>query len=72
MLKVKRIFPNEIMSEQYKVNKYFIDLVFFVHKLGTEIDENGHTERPRDREEKRRKIIKEETGFKIIGINPGK
>ena len=72
MLKIKRIFPNEIMSEQYKVNKYFIDLVFPVHKLGIEIDENGHTDRPKAEEEKRSKIIKEETGFEIIRINPDK
>ena len=36
------MFPNEIINEQYKVNKYFIDLIFPVHKVGIEIDENGH------------------------------
>ena len=72
LLKIKRIFPNEIMSEQCKVNKYFIDLVFAVHKLGIEIDENGHTERPKAKEEKRTKIIKEEAGSEITRINPDK
>ena len=72
MLKIKRIFPNEIMSEQCKVNKYFIDLAFPVHKLGIEIDENGHTERPKAKEEKRTKIIKEEAGSEITRINPDK
>ena len=72
MLKIKRIFPNERMNEQYKVNKYFIDLVFPVHKLGIEIYENGHTDRPKAVEKKRSKIIKEETGFEIIRINPDK
>ena len=47
LLKIKKKFPNEKMSEQYKVNKYFIDLAFPVHKLGIEIDENGHTDRPK-------------------------
>ena len=72
LLKIKRIFPNEIMSEQHKANKYFIDLVFPVHKLGIEIDENGHTNRSKAEEEKRSKMIKEETGFEIIRINPDK
>ena len=72
LLKIKRIFTNEIMSEQYKVNKYFIDLTLLVHKLGIEIDENWRTDRPKPEEEKRSKIIKEETGFEIIRIDPDK
>ena len=52
---MKKIFSNEIINEQYKVNKYFIDLIFCVHKFGIEIDENGHTHRPRAGEEKRSK-----------------
>ena len=66
------MFPNEIIDDQYKVNKYFIDLVFPVHKLGIEIDENGHTDRCKIEEQKRQEIIKEETGFKIIRTNPDK
>ena len=65
-LKIKKIFLNEIINGQYKVNKYFIDLVFPVHKLGIEIDESGHTERSKIEEQKRQKILKEETGFEII------
>ena len=34
MLKIKKVFPNEIINEEYKVDKYFIDLVFSLHKLG--------------------------------------
>ena len=71
-LKIKKVFPNEIIDDQYKVNKYFIDLVFPVHKLGIEIDENGHTDRCKIEEQKRQEIIKEETGFKIIRTNPDK
>ena len=33
------------MIEQYRVKKYFIDLFFPVHKLGIEIDDDGHLER---------------------------
>ena len=40
--KIKKGFPNDIINDQYKVDKYFIDLVFPVHKLGIEVDENNH------------------------------
>ena len=43
--RIKKIFKNQIINEQYKVDKYFIDLVFPVHKLGIETDGNGHTDR---------------------------
>ena len=71
-LKVKKVLPNEIINEQYKVNKYFIDLIFPVHKLGIEVDENGHMDRCEIKERERQKIIKKEAGFKIIRINPDK
>ena len=70
--KIKKLFPNEIINEHYKVNKYFIDFVFLVHKLGIEIDENGHTGRCKIKEQKRQETIKEETGFEIIRINADK
>ena len=71
-LKIKKVFPNEIIHEQYKVNKYFIDLFFPVRKLGIEIDENGHMDKCEIKERERQEIIKKETGFKIIRINPVK
>ena len=40
--KIRKMFPSEIIEEQYDVLGYYIDLAFPVHKLGTEIDENGH------------------------------
>ena len=69
-LKIKKVFPNEIINEQYNVDKYFIDIVFPVHKLGIEIDENGHIDRCQIKEKERQEIIKKETGFKIIRIDP--
>ena len=66
------MFPNEIINEQYKVNKYFIDLIFPVHKLGIRIDENSHMDRCDIKERERQEIIKKETGIKIIRINPDK
>ena len=65
-------FPNEIINDQDKVNKNFIDFVFPVQKLGIEIDKNGHMDISETEEQKRSKIIKEETGFEIIRINPEK
>ena len=70
MLKIKKVFPNGTMNDQYRVNTYFIDLVFPSHKLGMEIDENGHIDGSETHEEKGSKIIKAETGFEIIRINP--
>ena len=64
--KIKKIFKNQIIDEQYRVQKYFIGLVFPVHKLGIEIDKNGHIDRSEIKEQKRTKIIKEETRFEII------
>ena len=66
------MFPNEIINEQYKVNKYFIHLIFPVHRLGIEIDENGHMDRCEIKEQERQEIIKKEIVFKIIRINPDK
>ena len=66
--KIKKIFKNLVINEQYRVDKYFIDLAFPVHKLGIEIDENGHVERIKVKE--REKI--KEAGFKSVRINPDK
>ena len=52
--KIKKIFPNEIVNEQYRVKKYFIDLFFTVQRLGIEIDENGHMDRSKSEEKKRK------------------
>ena len=43
--RIKKIFKNQIINEQYRVDKYFIDLVFPAHKLGIEIHKNGHLQR---------------------------
>ena len=68
--RIKKICKNQIINEQYK--NYVIDLVFPVHKLGIEIDENWHIDRSKIKEKKREQTIKEETGFHIIRINPDK
>ena len=57
------------MSSTKLVN-IFIDPVFPVHKLGIEIDENGHMDRCEIKERERQEILKKETGFKFTNINP--
>ena len=59
------MFRGQTIIEQYKVKKYFIDLVFLEHELGLEIDENFHVQRSSIKEQRREKVIKEETGFEI-------
>ena len=71
-LKIKKTFPNEIMEKQYKVLGYFIDLAFPVHKLGLEVEENGHRDRSESEEKESQKAIEKETGFTIFRNNPHK
>ena len=71
MKRIKKIFKKQTIIEQYRVKKYFIDLFFLVHKLGIEIDENGHLERSEIIEQKREQTIKK-SGINIIRINPDK
>ena len=59
------------MIDQYRVEKYFIDLFFPVHKLGIEIDENGLTDRCKIKEVEREETI-EKAGIILIKINPDK
>ena len=68
---MKKVFLNEIMIEQYRVENDFIDLVFPVHKLAIEIDENGHLDRFKIKEQNREQT-KKEAGFEIIRIYPDK
>ena len=55
---VKKVFKRQKIIEQYKAEKYFIDLSFPVHNLRGEIDKNGHTDRSKINEEKREETIK--------------
>ena len=69
--KIMKAFPNEKISLQPNVLEE--NLYFTEDKLAIEIDEKGHTDRPKKKEEereKKNKIIKEYLGCKIIRINP--
>ena len=59
------------MIDQYRVEKYFIDLYFPDHRLGIETDETGHTDRSEVKEQEREGIIKT-LGITLIRINPDK
>ena len=59
------------MIDQYKVEKYFIDLYFPDHTLGIEVDENGHFDRLKIKEQKREETIKK-IGLTLIRINSDK
>ena len=69
--RIKKIFKKQTLIEQYRIENYFIDLFFLVHKLGIEIDENGHLGRSEIKEQKREQTIKK-AGINIIRINPDK
>ena len=71
-LKIKKMFPNEMIEEQYKVLGYFIDSAFLVLKLSLEVDENGYIDSSEPEEKEIQKAIEKETGFTIIRINPEK
>ena len=59
------------MIDQYKAEKYFIDLYFPEHKLGIEIDENNHLDRSNLKEQKREETIKH-LAISLIRINTDK
>ena len=68
MKRIKETFKKQTIIEQYRVEKYFIDLFFPVHKLGIEIDENGHLDRSEIKEQKKRTNNKK-AGINITRIN---
>ena len=65
---IKKIIKRQKIIDQYRVKKYFIDLYFPEHKLGIEIDENGHLDRLKIKEQKREETIKN-LGISLIRIN---
>ena len=56
--RIKKMFKKQTIIEQYRVEKYFIDLFFPVHKLGIEINENGYLDRSEINDQKREQTIK--------------
>ena len=67
-LKIKKVFPNGMIEEQYYVLGDYMDLAFPVHKLGIEIDENGHMDKSEAEEKERQKIIEKEKVSRLLEL----
>ena len=52
---IKNVFIRQKIIDQYRVEKYFIDLYFPEHKLGIELDENCYFDRSGIKEHKENK-----------------
>ena len=70
-LRLKKLFPNENIIEEYFPLRYRADFTFKKHMLVVEIDEKGHVDRDLDYEKKRQKEL-EKLGYYLIRINPDK
>ena len=66
---IKKVFIGQKIIEQYRVEKYFIDLYFPDHKLGIKVDENCHLDRSEIKEQEREETIKN-LGTTLIRVNP--
>ena len=69
--RIKKVFIKQKIIDQFKIDKYFIDLYSPEHKLGIEIDENCHLDRLKIKEKEREETIKN-VGITLIRINPDK
>ena len=70
-LRLKKLFPNENIIEEYFALYYRTDFTFKKHMLVVEIDEKGHVDRDPDYEKKSQKKL-EKLGYYPIRINPDK
>ena len=68
---IKKVLIRHKMIDPFKIDKYFIDLYFPAHKLRIEIDENGHNDRLKVKEQGRERTIKN-LGITLISINSDK
>ena len=70
-LRLKKLFQNEYIIEEYFALHYRTDFIFKKHGLLVEIDEKGHADRGEDYEERRQKEL-EKLGYHFIRIYPDK
>ena len=70
-LRLKKLFPNENIIEEYFAFHYRIDFTFKKHMLVVENDEKGHLDRDLDYKNKRQKEL-EKLGYYLVRINPDK
>ena len=70
-LRLKELFLNEDVIEEYSALHYRTDFIFKKYLLVVEIDEKGHVDRDPDYEWKRQKKL-EKLGYHLIRIDPDK
>ena len=70
-LRLKKLFPNEDIIEEYFALHYRTHFTFKKHMLVVEIDEKRHADRDPDYEKKRQKEL-EKLGYYILRTNPDK
>ena len=68
LTKIITVFAAEEIILQYNVLDYRVDAYLPKHKLGTEIDEQGHNDRSIAYEIERQKLTEKELGCKFIRI----
>ena len=69
-LRLGKLFPNEDIIEDFSALNYLIDYYFLKHKLAIEVDELGHKDRDKTKENKRQKDLKEYLDCVYIRVNP--
>ena len=71
-LRLRKLFPNEEMIEDFSALNYLTDYYFPKRKLAIEVDELGHKDRDQTKENKRQKDLKEYLDCIFIRTNPDK
>ena len=69
-LRLGKLFPNEDIIEDFLALNYLIDYYFLKRKLAIEVDELGHKDRDKTKENKRQKNLKEYLDCVYIRIIP--
>ena len=67
-LRLRKLFSNEEIIEDFSALNYLIDFYFPKYKLAIEVDELGHKDRDQTKENKRQKDLKEYLDCKFIKI----
>ena len=70
-LRLKKLFPNENIIEEYFPLNYKTDFTFKKHMLIVQIDEKGHVATDPDYEKKRQKEL-QKLGYYLIRVNADK
>ena len=70
-LRLKKLFPNEDIIQEYFDLHYRTDFTFKKHMLVVETDEKGHADKDPDYQKRRQKDL-EKLGYYFIRINPDK